>query len=203
MSKHRVAILLLAVVAASALALGARADVDRARRQGRRARAARPGGFLGRRRHPRRADRSVRRACPRPPATVSRTEATSPTGSSQSWLRTVSRTEATSRFWREPVPDGFSDGGDIPDGMIAVFAEPAGDGFPGGGNVPEGLVAVLMEPFAEPALIPQRLGASRASSPQTMRPGVRWARPGSFQRSASWCRFEKGHKSGTSACAFR
>jgi hypothetical protein len=37
---------------------------------------------------------------------------------------------------------GFSDGGDIPEGFIAVDAEPAPDGFSDGGDAPEGMIAV-------------------------------------------------------------
>ena len=65
MSKHRVAILLLAVVAASALALGARADVvapdDRVAVLVQPA----PDGFSDGGDIPEGHDRSLRRACPR------------------------------------------------------------------------------------------------------------------------------------------
>jgi hypothetical protein len=44
-----------------------------------------------------------------------------------------------------PAPDGFSDGGDVPEGMIAVLAQPA----EGDGVVPEGEVAVYLEPLPE------------------------------------------------------
>jgi hypothetical protein len=42
---------------------------------------------------------------------------------------------------------GFSDGGDLPDGFIAVLAMPAPDGFSDGGDVPEGMIAVRALPL--------------------------------------------------------
>ena len=44
-----------------------------------------------------------------------------------------------------PAPEGFSDGGDIPEGMIAVFVEPARDVNSNGGDIPEGFVAVIAQ----------------------------------------------------------
>ena len=88
----------------------------------------------------------------------------------------------------QPALDGFSDGGDIPDGMIAVFAEPAGDGYTDGDNIPEGMVAVLMDPLPSVPSYPPEVRRKPSLLSPTMRPGVRWARPGSFHRSASWCR---------------
>jgi hypothetical protein len=42
-----------------------------------------------------------------------------------------------------PAPDGFSDGGDIPEGFVAALAERAEDfGFSDGGDLPEGFIAV-------------------------------------------------------------
>jgi hypothetical protein len=52
----------------------------------------------------------------------------------------------------EQQPDGFSDGGDVPDGMIAVHAQPAG--FSDGGDLPPGYVAVALQPLATDAFSP-------------------------------------------------
>lgn len=41
------------------------------------------------------------------------------------------------------LPDGFSDGGDVPEGFVAAMAEAAGQEFWRTGMAPEGLVPVL------------------------------------------------------------
>ncbi|HYZ20139.1 MAG TPA: hypothetical protein VE615_11385 [Gaiellaceae bacterium] len=48
--------------------------------------------------------------------------------------------------------DGFSDGGDVPEGMIAVRALPAG--FSDGGDIPDGFVAVALQPLPTEAFSP-------------------------------------------------
>ena len=66
---------------------------------------------------------------------------------------------------------GFSDGGDLPDGFIAVVAKPAPEGFSDGGDVPEGMIAVRALPlgFSDggdmAAVALQPLGAGGSFSP--------------------------------------
>lgn len=49
---------------------------------------------------------------------------------------------------------GFSDGGDVPEGYVAVLGVPAPEGFSDGGDVPEGMIAVLAQP-AEGGVVPE------------------------------------------------
>ena len=66
----------------------------------------------------------------------------------------------------QPAPAGFSDGGDVPEGLLAVYARPAGAGFSDGGDRPPGWSRSDGTRPRRAPLIPPRLGASRASSPQ-------------------------------------
>ena len=129
MIKHRFAILLLAVVAASALALGARANV--AALDGRVAVLAQPApaGF------------SDGGDIPEGFVPIVAQDGFSDGGD----IVVLAR----------PAGLGFSDGGDVPEGRIAVFAEPAGGGPSSGGIAPEGLVAVLMDPLPSMPLSPR------------------------------------------------
>jgi hypothetical protein len=67
-------------------------------------------------------------------------------------------------------PDGFSDGGDVPAGMVEAIAEQVdgedGNGFSDGGDIPAGLIAVLAQPapdgFSDGDAVPDGMVAVRA-----------------------------------------
>ena len=164
MSKQRVAILLLAVVAASALAFGARADVGPDDRvavvvlpapEGFSDGGDIPEGMIAVFVEPARDGFSDGGDIPEGFVAV----VAQPIDGFSDGGDIVS--------WRGPLPDGFSDGGDIPHGMIAVFAEPAGEASHGRSQHPRGHGRRSDGPPPRRAtLLPPRLGASRASSPQ-------------------------------------
>jgi hypothetical protein len=51
--------------------------------------------------------------------------------------------------------EGFSDGGDVPAGFVAVLGVPAPEGFSDGGDVPEGMIAVLAQPAEGGGVVPE------------------------------------------------
>jgi hypothetical protein len=51
--------------------------------------------------------------------------------------------------------EGFSDGGDVPEGLVAVLGVPAPEGFSDGGDVPEGMIAVLAQPAEGGGVVPE------------------------------------------------
>jgi hypothetical protein len=51
--------------------------------------------------------------------------------------------------------EGFSDGGDVPEGFVAVLGVPAPEGFSDGGDVPEGMIAVLAQPAEGGGVVPE------------------------------------------------
>lgn len=65
-----------------------------------------------------------------------------------------------------PSGEGFSDGGDIPEGMVAALAERAGEGFSDGGDVPAGFIVVFAQPapegFSDGGDVPEGMIAVRA-----------------------------------------
>ena len=139
MNKHRVAILLLAVVAASALALGARADVVAP--DGRVPVLVQPApeGFSDGGDIPEGLIAVFVRPAP---------DGFSDGGDIPDGFVLVMAQDGFSDGGDIPVlaraaGEGFSDGGDVPDGMIVAFAEPAEGGLLG-----EDLVTVLMEPYS-------------------------------------------------------
>ena len=73
------------------------------------------------------------------------------------------------------LPDGFSDGGDVPEGFVAVWRSRPGDAFWRYGIVPEGLIPVLaMVPpdgFSDGGDLPEGFGAVLFRSVDLRGPG--------------------------------